>query len=192
MPVLHLLAGSNGSGKSSYVEDVLEPATYLEFVNADVLAKRHWPDAQAEHAYDASRLAAERRAELMSNRASFITETVFSHESKLELVRDAVRLGYLVHLHVILLPVELTVQRVTERVTRGGHTVPETKIRERYARLWDLIAQARSISQRTEFFDNSSANTPFLKIAEYEHGTLVGKATWPTWTPGVLRKTSDP
>ncbi len=44
-------------------------------------------------------------------------------------VRDLA--GHLVHLHVIMVPVELTVQRVLDRVQRGGHDVPEQKIRDR-------------------------------------------------------------
>lgn len=186
MPVLHLLAGPIGSGKSSYVEHALQSETRLELVNADVLAKKHWPEAQSEHAYEASRLAAVRRSELLSDSASFITETVFSHESKLELVRNAIALGYLVHLHVVLVPMELAVARVSERVARGGHTVPEQRIREQYARLWCLVAPASKIVQRAEFFDNSRADKPFRKVAELQHGTLVGRADWPSWAPEIL------
>ena len=54
-PVLHLLAGPNGAGKTTFVADILQPITRLPFVNADVIAADLWPDAQAEHAYDASR-----------------------------------------------------------------------------------------------------------------------------------------
>lgn len=186
VPVMHLLAGPNGSGKSSYVEDLLGPETHLAFINADILAKDIWPHAQAEHAYEASRLAAEQRDGLLRERKSFITETVFSHVSKLQLVRQALELGYLVHLHVMLLPVELTVIRVHDRVSRGGHTVPEQKVRERYMRLWELIAQARDIAQRADFFDNSDPEHPFRLVAQFEHGSKVGQTSWPFWTPEIL------
>lgn len=78
-PVFHLLAGPNGSGGSTFVAEVLQPVTHLPFVNADVIAASRWPEAPAEHAYDASRAAADERIRLMAARASFITETVFSH-----------------------------------------------------------------------------------------------------------------
>lgn len=186
MPVLHVLAGPNGSGKTTYVTRALEPVLHLEFVNADLLAAAHWPGAESEHAYDASRLAAQRREVLFAGHESFITETVFSHESKLALVREAVALDYLIHLHVILVPVELSVRRVVERVARGGHTVPEHKIRERYARLWDLVAPAIRMVQQAEIFDNSRADRPFRKIGEYQHGIPVGPLNWPVWTPAAL------
>ena len=186
MPVLHLLAGPNGSGKSTYVAHLLEPVTHLPFVNADVIAAERWPESQSEHAYAASRAAADERAKRLAAGSSFITETVFSHPSKLDLVDDAIARGYLVHLHVILLPVDVAVRRVAERVQHGGHDVPEQKIRERYARLWDLIAKARSTSHRTEFFDNSTASSPFRRVAEYEHGLVIGEPSWPVWAPAAL------
>ncbi len=186
MPILHLIAGPNGSGKSTYVARVLQPVTQLPFVNADVLAAERWPDAQKEHAYEASRAAAEERAELLSSGKSFITETVFSHTSKLDLVVEAVSLGYLVHLHAIMLPVDVAVARVAERVLLGGHDVPEQKIRDRYERLWPLVVSARATADRTEFLDNSAAATPYRTVAEYERGLLIGEAAWPAWSPAAL------
>lgn len=187
MPILHLLAGPNGAGKSTYVARILEPVTHLPFVNADVIAAERWPDAQSEHAYEASRAAADERARLLAEGQSFITETVFSHPSKLELVDVALACGYLVNLHVILLPVDLAVHRVAERVQyEGGHNVPEQKIRERYARLWDLIAKACTRVDRAEFFDNSTAEHPFRRVAERQNGFLIGDPDWPAWTPAAL------
>lgn len=151
-----------------------------------MIAAERWPDAQSEHAYEASRAASDERAQLMTDRASFITETVFSHPSKLALVKQAIALGYLVHLHVILLPVDVAVNRVVERAQHGGHDVPEHKIRERYERLWDIVAEARTAAHRTEFFDNSSAAHPFRHVAEYEHGMLIGTPAWLAWAPAAL------
>lgn len=187
MPILHILAGPNGSGKSTYVERVLQPSTGLPFINADVIASQRWPNAQLEHAYDASRAAAAQRSELLSAQKSFITETVFSHPSKNDLIDTALRLGYYVHCHVMLVPADLAVQRVAERVRRGGHAVPEQKIRERYDRLWPLIAIARERVDRAEFFDNHLARTAYRLVAEYAHGIAVGAPDWPAWTPAPLR-----
>ena len=187
MPLLHLLAGPNGAGKSSYVRDVLTPATRLPSINADEIAAERGPGARAEHAYEAARIAEAQRRDRIAEGASFVSETVFSHPSKVELVSDAVDAGYLVHLHVIVVPVELTVQRVLERVRRGGHAVPEQKIRDRYDRLWEHVGAAIRIADVTEVFDNSSARTPFRLCATYAHGALIGPASWPAWTPPALR-----
>lgn len=186
MPVLHLLAGPNGAGKSSYAHDVLVPVTHLSFINADEIAADKWPDAQIEHAYEAARLAESQRREMIAEGASFISETVFSHPSKVQLVSDAVDAGYLVHLHVVMVPVELTVQRVLERVRRGGHAVPEKNIRDRYDRLWGHIRDAIGIADVTEVLDNSSGGAPFRLCATFEHAELIEAPSWPIWTPTDL------
>jgi len=185
-PVLHLVAGPNGAGKTTLATRVIAPVTRLPFINADVIAAKLWPDAQAEHAYDASRVAAEQRRELIGARASFITETVFSHPSKLALIRHVQEAGYHVRLHVVVVPEATTLARVHDRVRHGGHTVPEDKIRERCHRLWTLLAQARALAERTHVYDNSRAATPLRLIANYERGQLVGSPDWPAWTPADL------
>ncbi len=187
-PVLHVLAGPNGSCKSTFVARVLQPVTHLPFVNADEIAAERWPGEELEHAYQASRAAADQRRQRLARGESFITETVFSHHSKVALVTQAVALGYLVNLHVMLVPADLAVARVAERVRRGGHQVPEEKIRERYARLLKLIVEARALADRSSFYDNSRANSPFRLVATYERGRLVGEADWPAWTPTVLTR----
>jgi len=186
-PVLHVLAGPNGAGKTTFVDRVLIPATHFPFVNADRIAAKWWPGGEQAHAYEASRLAAQERVAAMRESRSFITETVFSHPSKADLVQQAVEFGYLVTLHVLLIPEDLTVGRVRYRVDHGGHSVPEAKIRERYRRLWTLIAQARDIATRTVFYDNSTAAQAFRPVAAFERGTLVRETNWPRWTPVELR-----
>ena len=187
-PVLHLLAGPNGAGKSTLHEKVIGPTTHLEFVNADVIAAARWPSAGAERSYDAAVLASERRAELFATGASFVTETVFSHPSKVVLARAAMDLGYLVTLHVLLVPEALSVARVVNRVQHGGHAVPEAKVRERYRRLWPLVAEAIGITSAAEVYDNSRADQPFRRIARFEHGAAAVEADWPAWTPDALRR----
>ncbi|WP_414122920.1 zeta toxin family protein [Corynebacterium nuruki] len=182
-PVLHLLAGPNGAGKSTFVEAVLAPETYLPFVNADAIAAQRWPDDAEAHAYDASRLAADERARRLAAHESFITETVFSHPSKTDLVRLAGSLDYLVHLHVIMVPLAVSQSRVLERVELGGHSVPPDKVAERYERLWTNLVEARQIADVTRYYDNSSARHPFQTVAQYTRGHLDRTRDWPTWAP---------
>lgn len=186
-PVIHLLAGPNGAGKTTLAERVIQPVTHLPFVNADVIAKDRWPGHDMEHALEASAAAAVERDRLMNQRQSFITETVFSHPSKVGLVEHLAAAGYLVHLHLVLVPVEVTVRRVRERVGRGGHDVPDQKIRERYDRLWPLVVQALPFSDVATFYDNSTAKKPFAKVAVLEHGRGVGPVAWPSWVSTALQ-----
>lgn len=184
-PVLHLLGGPNGSGKSTLWTYVLEPELHLECVNADAFAAEHWPEDPGSHAYEAAEMAATRREALVAARRSFATETVFSHESKVEFVTAAVEAGYLVTVHVLAVPEDIAVDRVDNRVENGGHAVPENKIRRRYGRLWGHVADAISLVERCRVYDNTLAATPFRLVAEFERGTLLW-SDWPVWMPEEL------
>ena len=171
-PVLHLLVGPNGAGKTTFAERVLLPTTHLPFVNADVIA---------------AQLASEERSRLIAARTSFVAETVFSHQSKLALLVEAGRAGYLIAVHVVLIPVDLSVARVAHRVRRGGHAVPEDKIRGRYARLWTHVADALSLANELHVYDNSDAARPYRLVASYRDGQPAMTPAWPVWAPAELR-----
>lgn len=183
---LDLVVGSNGAGKSTFIELTLAPLLPGSLVvNADEIAKHRWPDVPAKHSYEAARIAAQTRAQLIALGESFIAETVFSHPSKLELIDAAPAARYSVILHAVLIPEDLAVQRVRHRVASGGHDVPEDKIRGRYRRLWDLVAVAAQRVDAATFYDNSAARGPRI-VAQLSAGFVVGSPTWPSWTPAAL------
>ena len=184
---LDLVAGPNGAGKSTFVELTLAPLLPgSDFVNADEIAKQRWPKDPAAHAYEAALIAAETRAKLIELRRSFIAETVFAHPSKLELIDTAHTAGYTVVLHVVLIPEELAVARVAYRVQSGGHPVAENKIRERYHRLWALVAEAITRCDQATVYDNSGLKGPRI-VAQISDGFIVGSPAWPDWTPQALQ-----
>jgi predicted ABC-type ATPase len=181
-----LVVGPNGAGKSTFVALTLAPLLPRSvFVNADEIAKQRWPDDPVSHAYDAARAAAETRSRLIELGRSFIAETVFSHPSKLELIRNAQAAEYVVVLHVIMIPEELAVERVKRRVLAGGHHVPEHKIRERHRRLWPLVRTAAARAETATFYDNSRRNGPRI-VAQLSVGIAIGAPSWPAWTAEPL------
>jgi predicted ABC-type ATPase len=184
---IDLVVGPNGAGKSTFV--ALTLARLLPgsvFVNADEIARQRWPDDPASHAYDAAQVAADTRSKLIELGRSFIAETVFSHQSKLDLIQSAHAAGYIVVLHVLLVPEDLAVERVKHRVRAGGHDVPETKIRERHRRLWVLVAAAIARSDTATVYDNSRRSGPRI-VAQLSGGGIVGRAARPVWAPEILR-----
>jgi predicted ABC-type ATPase len=185
---LDLVVGPNGAGKTTFVEDVLsvQLPPGVPFVNADQIARQHWPEDPAAHAYDAAGLAERTRAKLIAAGISFIAETVFSHSSKVQLVRLAKQYDYTVILHVLLIPEELAVLRVAYRVAAGGHDVPERKIRERYERLWENVAASVPLADTVIVYDNSRHTGPVI-VAEFHGGIVTRGPAWPAWAPHPLR-----
>lgn len=186
MSRLDLVVGPNGAGKSTFAQEIL--AAQLPgspFVNADLIALERWPEDPEGHGYDAAEIADTTRTALIESGRQFIAETVFSHPSKLALVDRAQGAGYFVSLHVLMLPEHVAVARVAARVERGGHFVPEDKIRARYQRLWPQVAVAAAKVQSAAFWDNSTLDGPEL-VAELANGQLLAPPRWPSWTPDVL------
>lgn len=183
---LDLVVGPNGAGKSTFVRLTLAPVLpHATFVNADLIAQQRWPDDPETHSYEAARIAARTRKALIARREPFIAETVFSHPSKLDLLREAAAAGYYRAVHVVLVPEAVAVARVAARVVAGGHTVPEDKIRGRYQRLWPLVAEAIVLADTATVYDNSQRKGPSV-VADFSHGFVVGKPLWPDWTPEAL------
>ena len=183
---LDLVVGPNGSGKSTFVEltlALLLPGSV--FVNADEIARQRWPDDPSAHSYEAAEIAARTRATLIDRKLSFIAETVFSHPSKLDLVAAAKDADYTVVMHVLMVPEDLSVERVRHRVAAGGHDVPAAKIRERHRRLWALVARAIPLCDSAICYDGGNRRGPRI-VAQISGGDVVGSPSWPTWAPEEL------
>jgi predicted ABC-type ATPase len=184
---LDLVVGPNGAGKSTFIAFTLSPLLPGSLVvNADEIARQRWPEDPATYAYDAAEIAADTRAKLIELGRSFIAETVFSHPSKLDLIRSARGEGFTVVLHALFVPENLALERVRHRVLAGGHHVPEAKIRERHRRLGALVAEAVALSDIATVYDSSRLRGPRI-VAQLSGGEVVGSPDWPEWTPKELR-----
>jgi len=185
-PSLVLLAGPNGAGKSTLYQTRVAPGFAGPFINADIIQRDELQDPSMEASYQAASIAEARRIEMLEAGQSFATETVFSHPSKLDLIKSARAHGYLVVvMHVGVDSPDLSVGRVKGRTEEGGHDVPEEKIRARYERGEPLIRDAVLLADRGMVFDNSRLNTAPQQMLVFATGRLI-KAT-PTLPEWVLR-----
>ena len=166
-PIVVALAGPNGAGKTTFYRTYLRTSG-LRFVNADVVARDLGVDA-----YKAAKLADSLRRQLVQQRESFIFETVFSDPvgDKLTFLKEVERSGYTVVLFFIGIDgPEVSDQRVTMRVLKGGHDVPADKIEERYPRVMSNLKRALAELPNVRVYDNSDLNRPYRLVATVENG----------------------
>ncbi len=133
-----------------------------EFINADVIASGLSAFAPDRAAFAAGRIMLRRMKELAGNRENFALESTLSSRSLAPWLKQLKRNGYTVHLIFLwLVDANLAVKRVAERVKSGGHNVPETIIRRRYARsIGNFFNIYRPIADSWLMLDNSLLDSP--------------------------------
>ncbi len=127
------------------------------------------------------------RKKLLAQNKKFSFETVFSHPSKLEIMRQAALKGYKVYLYFVCTESpEINKFRVKKvRVKEGGHDVPEDKIESRYFRSLELLFDAAQVSYQTFFFDNSGSEfnlfAHFKRVKGKKKWDIVDESKVPEW-----------
>lgn len=164
-PVLIVIAGPNGSGKTTVTRQLREHKAWLagvEVINPDEIAQQRFGDWNAPaDVRKAARAAASERESLLAKGRSLAFETVFSASDKIDFILRAKAVGYFVRfLFVSTDHPAINASRVARRVMEGGHTVPIEKIVARYAK---SIANAAAILPHVDrgyVFDNSREDSP--------------------------------
>ena len=163
---LYIISGCNGAGKTTASYTVLpEILDCREFVNADEIARGLSPFNPASVAIEAGKLMLQRIDDLLRSNETFSIETTLATRSYVNLVKGAQEKGYRVCLLFFWLSrPELAMKRVAERVSKGGHDIPQDIIKRRYtAGINNLFKLFMPIVDYWAIFDNSE--TPRKKIA---------------------------
>ena len=131
---LYIISGPNGAGKTTASYTVLPKILQCkEFVNADEIARGLSPFNPESVAIEAGRLMLKRISELLQRNESFSIETTLSTRSYFRLVEKAHSQGYDVTLLFFWLKSpQQAIERVAERVAKGGHDIPKDIIVRRY------------------------------------------------------------
>ena len=201
-PVLILIGGINGAGKTTFYYTRIKPSLEqagrdYPFVNADEMERAKFPDEVGEHSREMAELAAEIRARHIKAGQSFITETVFSHESKIQLIKEAQKAGFEVVLNYVhVSSAKLADKRVRDRVSAGGHDVPKAKILSRYDRTVANIQKASKAADKTYVWDNSRQGGHTGMTHHFVMKLVKGKisklsASPPAWAQSMYRTQID-
>lgn len=174
MPTLYIIGGCNGAGKTTASKSLLpEILNCREFVNADAIAAGISPYAPEKVALQAGRIMLERIKQLIEEKQTFAIETTLSTRSYAGLVKNCKELGYRVVLIFFWLKSsKLAIQRVADRVSKGGHHIENTVIKRRYEKgIKNLFSLFIPLADRAFLFNNSGSQPTV--IAEYSANTTV-------------------
>jgi len=160
--LLIIFAGPNGSGKSTLIANLKTKKNFnIKYINADIIAKENFNiDDETERNYASMHYTMWLVNNYISKGFSFCYETVLSHPSKLDIVKNAKENGYKI-LSVIVKTnsPDINVMRVKKRARQGGHDVPEDKIRDRYYRSLKNIEELKKLSTAFIIINNSKEKT---------------------------------
>ncbi|MGV3552278.1 zeta toxin family protein [Rhizobium sp.] len=198
-PLAIVLAGHNGSGKSTIWRSVLAPLYQMPLINADRMMMSILPEtadrgklprwAQELRDTDQNWMKVAQQgveafvAQAMAAKVAFAMETVFSDwrpqpngeiASKIDLIRQLQSAEYFVLLIFVgLSSADLSILRVRTRRALGGHDVPVQKLMDRFPRTQHAISQALGVADASVLVDNSGETAEAFTVCRYQMGSDV-------------------
>lgn len=182
---IYVLAGVNGAGKSSLLGEAIR-ALGAEYFNPDevarVLLQDHpsWDQAQANGEAWSEGLRRLQQAIRSGGRYGF--ETTLGAQTISAVLADALSQGHEVRMQFVgLATPEMHLARVRERVARGGHDIPEDKIRQRFLSSRTNLIRLMPALTSLDLYDNSRHSPPGvgpLPRLQLLLRTAHGRLTW--------------
>jgi predicted ABC-type ATPase len=197
-PLAIVLAGHNGSGKSTMWRRSLAGTLQIPLVNADRMMLSILPEpgedghlpgwAATLRDTDRGWMGVAQQGvnafvgHAMGAKVPFAMETVFSYWeelpdgrvlSKIDLIKEMQVAGYFVLLFFVgLASPELSVLRVATRVTEGGHGIDEPTLRKRFPRTQRAISEAVKVADASILTDNSRGRSEAFEVCRVQLGQM--------------------
>ncbi len=158
-PILIVIAGPNGSGKTSITSRILKHE-WIEnciYINPDNIANDVFGDWNSlDSVLKAARYAQDLREKCIEEKTSLIFETVLSAEDKIDFIYRAKQKGFFIRVFFVGTDnPKINASRIVQRVMEGGHDVPISKIISRYSKSIANCAIISKFVDRLYVYDNS-------------------------------------
>ena len=171
-----IVGGVNGVGKSS-LSGVLkvERSDLGYIIDVDKLAVENRCSA-----IESGKLALTKIDEFLDRGLSFTQETTLSGIKTERTIKTAKERGYTVRLFYIgLNTLEESIERIKNRVAKGGHNIQEDDVERRFGKRFDDIVKILPYCDEAHFFDNDNG---FVEVGEYRNGEIICKGDYkPKW-----------
>lgn len=161
-----IVAGPNGSGKSTTTAQFSKDG--YEVIDPDRIARNLSPNSPEDYSVAAGRQAINRARENILQGNSFLVETTLSSKGVYQrLVDSAKQKGFSVKLaYISTEDPQINIARVADRVSKGGHSVPDDDVVRRYY---------RSLENLGEFFDKADDKAIIDNSADFLEASNKGR-----------------
>lgn len=196
-PELIIIAGPNGSGKTTITTQFLhhEWSEGILYINPDIIAQEKFGDWNSpESVLKAAQYCENLREDCLRERRSFVFETVFSAQDKIDFILRAKEAGFFIRLFFIATSSPaINASRIANRVMEGGHDVAISKIISRYQKSIINCSLIAPIVDRLYVYDNSVDNAMATLQYRLSNGLLVKQYVREIeeWAKRILRQTGQ-
>lgn len=168
MPVLTVIAGPNGGGKSTFARVFKLPS-----IDPDRIAAGYGEGFTDRANVRAAREAIELTAQHLERHESLIIETTLAGRQPLRLMTQARDAGYLVLLAFIVPNVQDDTRfRIDNRVLEGGHNIPDADLKRRESRILINLPDAITLADLTAIYVSSIRTQDFMIEGAVEEGDV--------------------
>lgn len=156
-------------------------------IDPDAIARGMPPDVPDGRDIAAAREALKRRSAAVAASRPFPVETTLAGRDVHRLMQTARGAGYGILLHYVCLESpHQAVDRVRNRVARGGHDVPERDIHRRFALSLANLPLAVALSDESYLYDNNDVGAPHRRVAIVTSVRSRTVDRCPTWATNAV------
>ena len=182
MKIYTIIGGVNGTGKSSLTGILRTQRNDLGvIVDVDRITA-----LAGVSPFEGCKMAIRRIDDCLDKGYSFTQESTLSGFRTVQTAARAKQDGYVIQLFYVGLDTpEDSLERIANRVRRGGHNISTDDVLRRFAGRWEAVSKVLPYCDEVHFFDNFNG---FVKVAEYKHGELllIGELR-PSWVLELQR-----
>lgn len=169
-----IIAGGNGVGKTTFARAFLRENDY-EFLNADEIAKSLSAENPQDKKISAGKLFFQKLNDSVAENKSLLIESTLSGRYLQKFIENVKEKNYQITIIFLFAESpEILIERIAERVKKGGHFVPDEDVRRRFIRgkdnFWKIY---KDLADRWFMYYNMKDNFQMTATGEKDKTVVI-------------------